>query len=197
MVVIIRSSAWLRLLCLALVQVVCALRPANAQAPADAKGVVISSYHPQTLALAGQARAGRVFIEFERRGFFRIGVLPVVVAQDVQVQLQSLSGLTNVFDGFRLSHQRQRKLELRNLELTVFGDKHSRLHAATARLAADGAVELTGVSVHDPTGSEQSYPAARLHLTGAAAGTLYCVAAGGLKTLSVFNAQSDNSNKSP
>jgi len=141
-----------------------------------ANEVTLSEYDSKDLSLVFQVHAARIFTDYERRGFFRIGLLPIPVAEDVQVQIQSADCLTNALFALRSWNQPSvgvRRLELRNLEIKLFGEKQSRLRAVTAHVGQKGTVELSTVSVFGIAGQQASIPKATLQIAGSSAGCLH------------------------
>lgn len=120
-----------------------------------------------------KVHAARVFVDHEKVGFFRFGLAPLAVVQDVQIQIESAGQLTNVLadlNSWNNFPRNLRHLELRNLEISFFGEPKPRLCAVTARVTASGSLELSQVSVRD--GVKGSIARATLQLTGALAGDL-------------------------
>lgn len=137
--------------------------------------VTLSEYSPKDLSLVAQVHAARIFTDYERRGFFRIGLLPIPVVENVQIQIQSAECLTNAL--FALHDWNQpasgvRRLELRNVEIELIGEKQPRLSAVSARVGQDGVLELSTVSVFNATGQQASIPKAALQVAGSSAGWL-------------------------
>jgi hypothetical protein len=159
-----------------------------------ANEVTLSEYDSKDLSLVFQVHAARIFTDYERRGFFRIGLLPIPVAEDVQVQIQSADCLTNALFALRSWNQPSvgvRRLELRNLEIKLFGEKQSRLRAVTARVGQNGTVELSTVSVIGIAGQQASIPKATLQIAGSSAGCLHWNFDGRSQELFVFKPTSD------
>jgi hypothetical protein len=118
-------------------------------------------------------QAARIFEDHERFGFFRLGLAPFAVIQSVQIQIESADRLTNALaslNSWKLSSGELRRLEIRDLEISLFGEKQPRLHAATARPNTTGALELSKVSLTG--GPTISISKATLQMTGPAAGRL-------------------------
>jgi len=118
-------------------------------------------------------QAARVFLDHERIGFFRLGLVPLAVVQGAQVQLESADRLTNALasmNSWNLGSRSLRRMEIRELELSLLGEPEPRLRAATARANAAGALELSKVSL--PGRPAGSIAKATLQLTGPAAGCL-------------------------
>jgi hypothetical protein len=141
-----------------------------------ASDVTSSEYSSKDLSLVTQIHATRLFTDYEHRGFFRIGLLPIPVAENVQIQIKSADCLTNATLGLHPWNQPSvgvRRLELRNLEIKLLGEKQPRLSAVTARVGQDGALELSTVSVFSATGQQTSIPKATLQVAGSSAGWLH------------------------
>jgi len=155
--------------------------------------VTLSEYS-SNLSLIAQVHAVRLFTDYERRGFFRIGLLPIPVAENVQIQIQSADCLTNAMLALHSWNQPSvgvRRLELRNLEIKLFGEKQSRLRAVTARVGQNDTVELSAVSVFGIAGQQASIPKATLQIAGSSAGWLRWNFDGHPQELFVFKPTSD------
>lgn len=142
---------------------------------ASADDVTCSEYSPKDLSLVAQVHAARIFTDYERKFFFRIGLLPIPVAENVQIEIQSAECLTNAL--FALHDWNQtaagiRRLELRNVEIKLIGEKQPRLSAAIARVGQDGVLELSTVSVFNTIGRQTLIPKAILQAAGSSAGWL-------------------------
>ena len=140
-----------------------------------------------------QVHTARLFVDYERRGFFRIGLLPMLVAENVQVQIRSADCLTNGLLALHSWNQLSagvRRLELRNLEIGLFGEKQPRLSATSAHAGQDGILELLNVSVFSATGQQTSIPNANLQVAGPSAGWLRWNFDGHPQELFLFKPQS-------
>jgi hypothetical protein len=145
-------------------------------AGASADDVTLSEYNFKDLSLLTQVHADRLFKDYEHHGFFRIGLLPVPVAENVQIQIQSADCLTNATLALSSWNQPSagvRRLELRNLEIKLFGDRQPRLSAVSARVGRDGVLDLSAVSVFNVAGGQMSIPKAILQVAGSSAGWLH------------------------
>ena len=137
--------------------------------------VTLSEYSSKDLSLVAQVHTVRLFTDYERRGFFRIGLLPILVAENVKIQIQSADCLTNAMLALHSWNQPPvgvRRLKLRNLEIKLFGEKQPRLSAASARVGQDGTLELSTISVFNDTGQQTFIPKAALQVGGSSAGWL-------------------------
>jgi hypothetical protein len=138
--------------------------------------VTLSEYDPTNLSLVIQIHATRLFTDYEHRGFFRIGLLPVPVAKQVQIALQSTACLTNAL--FMLQDWKHpalgaRRMEFRDLQIFLLGENQPRLRATIAHVGKNGALELSGATVTDLAGKRISLPHATLQVTGKDAGRLF------------------------
>jgi hypothetical protein len=132
------------------------------------KNVEVPLYVGNDAQPAGVVRVGRVFTDYERRGFFRIGALPLLVLEGVTIELtrpeqaqaalvqargwlgagspESASVSTNggATTSARPKVERaNRVLDCRNLTLVIPGSVTNVVRAGRARIAADGQLELT------------------------------------------------------
>jgi hypothetical protein len=145
-------------------------------AVSEADDLTISEYPPHGgLEMTVDIHASRVFEDFQRWGFFRIGALPLLVAENVRITVQSEQYLTNAFadlDGWRPPGDRFRRFEVRNLEITIRGENQPLLRVASARIGAAGVVNLKAVAVRGLNGWQPVIPTATLQVSGPAAGWL-------------------------
>lgn len=91
----------------------------------------------------------QIYKEHQRHGFFRIGALPLWVAQDVQIQLLTsdphdplLPQVSRALGPQNASLRRS--LELRSLQVRVPHSDQPRLEAARVRINQDGSWNLLG-----------------------------------------------------
>ena len=170
-------------------------RPLNSLVrAADMYMIIYPKFGMKPLAIV---RAGQIYVDYERRGFFRIGLLPIPVAENVQIQIQSADCLTNALlalGSWDQSSVGVKRLELRNLEIRLFGEEHPRLSAANARAGPDGSLELTKVSLFTATGQPTSIPKATLQVGGSSVGWLHWNIDGQPQDAFLF---SSTSNKTP
>jgi hypothetical protein len=140
-----------------------------------------------------QVHADRMFVDYERLGFFRIGVLPKLVFENIQIEIQSGETLTNVLGDlqtWKTSTAISQRLELKNVEIKIIGETHPRLSAATAHTLKDNVLELVCVSLRYPDAQPIFIPKAILHLTGSSSGKLCWNSAGKPVEVFVFNSHS-------
>lgn len=165
-------------------------------AGAQTDDLTISEYAPHGgLEMTVDIHASRVFQDFQRWGFFRIGALPLLVAENVRITVPSEQCLTNAFadlDGWRPPDSQFRRFELRNLEITMRGEDQPRLRAGSARIGSGGAVNLKNATVCGSDGWQPVIPAATLQVSGAAAGRLSWNSAGQRKECFILERNSNH-----
>ena len=95
-------------------------------------------------------RVARIFADHEKYGYFRFGLMSLAVVQGVHIEIESACLLTNALvklNSWNLSTGNLRRLELRDLQISLLGEKEPRLRAARARVGSSGNLELSSVSV--------------------------------------------------
>jgi len=125
--------------------------------------------------MVAQIHAAKLYADYERHGFFRIGLLPIPVAEDVQIKIRSADCLTNALSSLHFWNEPSlavRRFELRNIEIKSFDEKQPRLSASLAHIGQNGVLELTTVSVFNDMGQRTSFPKAVLQVAGSSAGWL-------------------------
>jgi hypothetical protein len=157
----------------------------------SASGVTTCEYDSKDVTLkVSQVHTARLFTDYEKHGFFRIGLLPIPVAEDVQIEIRSADCLTNALSGIHFWNEPSlavRRLELRNLEIKSFDEKQPRLSARLARIGQDGTLELSNVSLNDGTGQPKIISKATLQLSGDSVGWLRWNCDGQLRNFYCFN----------
>jgi hypothetical protein len=137
--------------------------------------VQIVEYSSKDSSPVAKICADQMFIDYERHGFFRIGLLPILVAENTKIQIYSAACLTNALFALRQGLQSSpaaRHLELRNLEVSIIGENKPRLLASRARIGNDNTLDLFNVSLTSPEGQVVSIPKATLQIAGGSAGKL-------------------------
>ena len=114
----------------------------------------------------------RVYTDYQRKGFFRIGVLPIAVFEGVRFDISGLAQATN-----GLAHAQRwlgtipaKRLELRNVEFVIPAGRTNCLQCADARILADGKWQLSGGVTLCFGAGEIRASQAVLQVTGAKAG---------------------------
>lgn len=140
---------------------------------ASAENATLTEYDGAQV--VAKVHATRVFVDHEKWGFLRVGLLPLAVVQGVQIQIQSAGLLTNALsdlNSLNLSSANLRHLEIRDLQISVLGENEPRLRAARARIGSSGALELSNVSMVGSNGGPIFLAKATLQISGSAAGSL-------------------------
>lgn len=104
-------------------------------------------------------RVDRICTEYQRKGFFRIGVLPVGVLDGVTVEVRHLEQATNSLAQLQhwLSGPAANRLELRHVRVLILAGSTNRLESGHARVASGGKWELLdGVRFNSGTNQVQS-----------------------------------------
>jgi hypothetical protein len=110
--------------------------------------ITVPLYARDSTQPVGVLRAERLRPDYERRGFFRIGVLPMLVAEEVTLEAQRVS------DGARMLRQAalflqangaERKLELRKVTCRFAGETPIELQCGRLVPTADGWLATGGV----------------------------------------------------
>ncbi|HXC36502.1 MAG TPA: hypothetical protein VNV43_11555 [Candidatus Acidoferrales bacterium] len=147
----------------------------------------MEAYHG--VQLAGRIHITRAYIDHQRFGFFRLGLAPVPVVDGVQIQIRSAESLTNVLQSLgsaKLSSDKLRHLEFRNVEISLLNDKSPRLRADKARLIAPNVLELSHVSVSSALQGAAPISRATLQVSGPDCGLLSWNDSGNSKELPLF-----------
>ena len=138
------------------------------------EGGAFTLYDETQTAPVLQVRLDKVYTDYETKGFFRIGILPLAVLEGVSFQLEPAASVTNSLAQMHrwLGGGAARRLELRRVSLLISGPITNRLEAGRVRLAGAGQLDLLD-GVRFATGTNQLYSAgARLQATGPQAGRL-------------------------
>jgi hypothetical protein len=146
-----------------------------------AQGVEIAEYGLTDLSPVAKIHADRIFTDYERHGFFRIGLLPILVVENVELQISAAGSLTNALSALREWRQPSvgiRRLELRNLEITIVGEAQPRLRALRARISNDSSLELFSISLPSSERQPIIFGKGSLQIAGSSAGRLFWKDAG-------------------
>lgn len=139
------------------------------------KNAVVPVYVGEPPQLGAKFRIGRIFTDYQRKGFLRIGVLPMLVAEDVTVEIhrpEALAELLSSFQRWPGNGPSRKVVEWRNVRFIPKGGTGFRLEAASMRLDRHGQMCLTGVRYCKEDASVVELSAAILEVTGEAPGTL-------------------------
>ncbi len=159
----------------------------------SADDATFTEYSSKDASLVTRVHAARLFRDFELHGFFRIGLLPVPVAEDVQIEIRSADCLTNALSGLHFWNGPSlavRRGELRNVEIKLFDENQPRLSARLMHMGRDGVLELFHVSMTGGTGGQTIIPKANMQLTGPSAGWISWNSEGKSRGLFLFKPMS-------
>ncbi|MCL5098637.1 MAG: hypothetical protein M1608_14125 [Candidatus Omnitrophica bacterium] len=138
---------------------------------------------------AAVLRIDRIHRDYQRRGFFRIGLLPMIAAEEVRIELlrpdQIADTLAQVQD--RLSAEAGGGLiELRLVTIVCPGASTNCLRAGRARLRANGRWQLLDGVKFSNAGSPVHVASATLQVTGEGAGQLNFESGGSTAGVNLF-----------
>jgi hypothetical protein len=165
----------------------------------QAKGLTFPLYSPASPQPTAIVRVGGFRTEFLRKGFFRIGALPVRVAEDVSVEIIDLAQATNLFvnmEALLRPGRADSAWSIRRFSIRRQGSGTPILSAGAARSLSGGKWELSG-DVRIMAVSEEPAPRrALLKVAGPDAGQLEFVSAAEPFVVNVF-ASEIRSQKTP
>jgi hypothetical protein len=144
-------------------------------APSGVKKILLPIYVEKEPSPVALIEVGSIRMDFQTQGFFRIGLLPLLVFEDVAIEItrpaSAAAGLAGI-DHWLSGHKAGRAMELRRVRIQVNGPRTNTLEAAVARLDDGGQWQLSsGVKFRSP-GGEHADRRARLQCTGAQAGLI-------------------------
>lgn len=155
--------------------------PANGQLASDllsgrfkAQGVITAIYTGAEFTPSVVIHVDDIYTDYERKGFFRIGILPVGVLEGVTFEVCLSESVTNALTQLNnwLGYQSTKRLELRRMNLLTFSGSTNRLESSRARMIPNGRWELMdGVRFFSGT-NQLSAPRATLQVTGRKTGQL-------------------------
>jgi len=160
----------------------------------SAEDVTLTEYNATDASPVAEVHATRLFRDFERRGFFRIGLLPIPIAENVQIQIQSADCLSNALmtlNSWDEPPTAVRRLELRKLEIKLFGEKQPRLSASTGHVGQNGVLELSKVSLFNVARPPTFISNATLQIAGSSPGWLHWNSDGHPQNTFLFKPSSD------
>ncbi len=150
-------------------------------------GAVIPIFLEDNRPAAAVLKVDKVYTEYQRRGFFRIGLLPLVVMEGVKIDFRQVDAASSALA--RLPKELKpwagsRMLELRDVKFAFPAEPKERLRAAKVRWLENGQWQLSnGVAIQMAT-NEVKVQQALLQIAGPSAGV---VAWGDPNALSSFN----------
>jgi hypothetical protein len=136
-------------------------------------------------------RADQIYEDYQRRGFFRIGVLPMVVLEGLSLELcdtnQLSVALTRTSTHFGSKGKASNAVEGRNFSLSFSGQKNAVIHAQIVRLESGTEWRLQEGTVDQPGAASISFRRATLTIVGPKAGELACATTNGLVHLDLLS----------
>jgi hypothetical protein len=153
---------------------------------------VMAVYRHDSTEVAAFVRANRIYWDYQRRGFFRIGVLPAVVMQGLNIEVrdpaQIAQVLTNAATLFRVKPGVKNAVEAKGFSLSFESKSRGHLQAKWATLAAGNEWLLEDGTVQCPATGVAGFDRALLTVAGPGAGTLSCQTTNGPLTLNLVPA---------
>ena len=141
-----------------------------------ASGVVLAIYPEIGLQPLAILRADQLYEDYQRRGFFRIGALPMLVAEGLSVELcdtnQLSAALTQASTRFGVKAKKFKAVEGRGFSLSFSGQLKGVVHARTARLESSTEWRLQEGTVEQPGSAAIAFRRATLAVAGPKAGEL-------------------------
>jgi hypothetical protein len=137
-------------------------------------GLVVPFYVGMEHEPSAVFQAKRFFRDYERKGFFKIGVLPIAVFEGVTVEVKHADSVSNSLAELRdwLGRDGARRVELRRVELLITSSPPCRVFSGRVRFLDNGQCRLfEGVTMTRGT-NEVSSGSAVLQLSGARAGQI-------------------------
>ena len=165
----------------------------------SAKGVVFPFYAPGSSEPVVTFKAERIFHDHERRGFFRIGLLPLTVGDGVTVELFQPAAASQHLARLKewVNPGAAGVVELRRVQFKLPGEPIRELSAGRIRLGKDGAWQLLDGVVWRSGAKVWQAEEAKLHITGPQAGQLVLNAVGAPGPFNLFADFHPTSTQSP
>lgn len=141
----------------------------------DAKGLAIPIYARDRPDAVAVVRISRFSHDFQRRGFFRIGVLPMLVADGLTVELRDSRSVADAMRGAKAVFDpllRKGMVELRQVEFVFPPECRQRLEARRVRFGPQGQWELLDGVILQVSTNRWHASTAHLQVTGEKAGQL-------------------------
>ena len=160
-----------------------------------ADNLALTEYSPQDANPILETHIRRLSVDYEERGFFRIGILPLLAVDDVQIHVLTPAGCQQLGAATQLWEMRtsvRHRVELRGVDIYLPGFGNPHLHAALARPGATDAWELTSVSLAVAAHPPLTFAKATLQVAGADAGRLEVGTGGRRQTFLLFTLNQPN-----
>ena len=149
----------------------------------DASNVCVAVYLKSERLPAAIVRARAIHEDYQRRGFFRIGVLPMLALEGLTLEVREaehLSGvLTNATAFLARKGEARKAVEGRDFTLSFSSKPDGRVTARSVRLEGREAWSLAQGTVDMPPGKPVNFRQATLTISGPHAGALLCETSNG------------------
>jgi hypothetical protein len=140
-------------------------------------------------------RADQIYGDYQRRGFFRIGVLPMLVLDGLSLEIcdtnQLSAALIRAGTHFDCKGKASSAVEGRNFSLSFSGQTNGAVHAQTVRLASGTEWLLQDGTVDQPAAASISFRRASLAVAGPKAGELTYEATNGVVRIHLLSLAPD------
>ncbi len=150
-------------------------------------------YSDQKLEPAAKLRVAHIFKDYETKGFFRIGVLPLLVLDGFSIEVCdsdcTAKSLNQAATCWRSRRSSKVGIEARDFVLWFSTEKQMSVHARRARLENQSEWRLEDGTVNQPGALPLSFRTAILVISGKAAGELRCLTAQGTTRLQLLPSQ--------
>jgi len=135
---------------------------------------VFAFYSEDCRGPAAILRVGEVRRDYQRKGFFRIGLLPMAVAEEAVFELHRPDRIAESLEQCTrcLGARSSGRVELRDVQFVAFGSSTNRLVCGWARPGSDGRWELLGGVRFESAATKIEAACATLQVTGPKAGQL-------------------------
>jgi hypothetical protein len=141
---------------------------------------------------AALVRADRAFQDHERIGFFSIGLLPLVIFENVQIEFLKPGEFSESMQHIKMHFARlagAKAVEIRDVSLRFSGDNEPRLRAKLVRSISDGVWKLqSGIAID--CGQSYEFERATLNTSGPRAGSITFTSGTISKTINWFESAS-------
>ena len=158
---------------------------------ADVEVPIYESHNPMPVAVL---RAGKIYSDFEKVGFFRIGTLPLGVAENVSVELRDTFRLPETLNAlgvrFAPAGGGKRGIEARNFSLTFRGETQGTLKARVVRLDKSAEWKIDDGALTFPHSRPVQFRCGTFIMQGIEAGVIKFETTNGLCQIHVFSLKS-------
>jgi len=143
-------------------------------------------YEPEPTAVL---RADRIYSDYQRKGFFRIGALPLLVIEGLKVELRDPArlspALAKASTHLAVSKESRKAVEARGFLLTFPFKETAQVCARSARIESGDAWQLTEGSLEGIGPAALRFSSASLTVRGPDAGRLSCDTTNGTITFNL------------